>query len=724
MAPKKRAPSGASSGASSKRAKASSTADATAAAPPDPALASFARWCSDRGVEIHPALEFRNVAPPGATHRHNAVFAAAPVAPGDVLCRIPKSWCLTARTGSITSVLPSSVLADLDEAGLILAVMYERALGEGSPWAPYFACLPPDAEPLPYLWPNERAAEWLEGTEVFARLVADAPLMREDHRRIMDVCREHAATLRAFFPDGVAPEPKVPAKVPGAKGDDEKATRDEDEDDDSEADADSESESEAEEAEDGPAGYRAFLAAASFVASRAFQVDARNGQGLVPVADLFNHRGGGGEHVHVEGDDDGVGERDAADDDDDDSDDFANESDEEGLEEEMARLRGEDGEATLEEFEASAEDAVPADPLRKPLVPGPVAYDDDELDDDANVAGLDAGCDGYLTLTATRAAKVGEELFNTFGDHGNALLLHKYGFAEWDNDAGGVTISPEIVGELLGFEVFAEALEALDGDADGDGEDDSDEDEDEDEGSKKNAGGASPSSAVVSAANTSADGIPAGAAAARAAGWSGGLYEISPDGEPSRDLLMLFAVALADPDDPNACDPATGLPPNIAAPDRELLRLPGVAEATLAAIKARGETLPEGTVEGDLEKAREAARRDGGDVDVAAGGGACGEAAALLLRSQERAVCERAFVGLVDRLRAELGGRGEDEEEEEEEDGDKKKEKKKNKDEKSKTKGGKRTREGVAGASAPLQDTPYGSIVYLPRRGRTERDER
>ena len=187
---------------------------------------------------------------------------------------------------------------------------------------------------------------------------------------------------------------------------------------------------------------------------------------------------------------------------------------------------------------------------------------------------------------------------------------------------------------------------------------------------------------------------------------------------------MLFAVALADPDDPNACDPATGLPPNVAAPDRELLRLPGVAEATLAAIKARGETLPEGTVEGDLEKAREAARRDGGDVDVAAGGGACGEAAALLLRSQERAVCERAFVGLVDRLRAELGGRGEDEEEEEEEDGEKKKEKKKKKDENSKTKGGKRTREGVAGASAPLQDTPYGSIVYLPRRGRTERDER
>ena len=189
---------------------------------------------------------------------------------------------------------------------------------------------------------------------------------------------------------------------------------------------------------------------------------------------------------------------------------------------------------------------------------------------------------------------------------------------------------------------------------------------------------------------------------------------------------MLFAVALADPDDPNACDPSTGVPSNIAAPDRELLRLPGVAEATLAAIKARGETLPEGTVEGDLEKAREAARRDGNDV--AAGGGACGEAAALLLRSQERAVCERAFVGLVDSLQSRTraaGGRVEDGDG----DGDAM-EKKRKKDEDSnggdvpsKAKGGKRTREGVARGSAPLQDTPYGSIVYLPNRARTEREE-
>ena len=44
-----------------------------------------------------------------------------------------------------------------------------------------------------------------------------------------------------------------------------------------------------------------------------------------------------------------------------------------------------------------------------------------------------------LTLVAVAGANAGDEIFNTFGDHGNALLLHKYGFCEWDNAHGGVT---------------------------------------------------------------------------------------------------------------------------------------------------------------------------------------------------------------------------------------------------------------------------------------------
>ena len=68
---------------------------------------------------------------------------------------------------------------------LILTVMYERAMGQRSPWWPYFAMLPTESEPLPFLWKEEDVATWLEGTEVFRRIVEDLPAMRADHARCM-----------------------------------------------------------------------------------------------------------------------------------------------------------------------------------------------------------------------------------------------------------------------------------------------------------------------------------------------------------------------------------------------------------------------------------------------------------------------------------------------------------------------------------------------------------
>ena len=130
----------------------------------DEPLTYFKHWCEERGILFHPSLELRNVVaggtpppitdaasptttktktkttaapqsqsqpqqpPPPPPPRHNAVFAAGAVKPGDVLCVIPKAWCLTSRNGSITTVLPQYAMDNLDEAGLILAVMYERAM--------------------------------------------------------------------------------------------------------------------------------------------------------------------------------------------------------------------------------------------------------------------------------------------------------------------------------------------------------------------------------------------------------------------------------------------------------------------------------------------------------------------------------------------------------------------------------------------------------------------
>ena len=700
MPPKslKRASAPAAAEAADKRARATSApaaaADEKARLRDAGSLAAFEKWCVDRGFVLHDALELRDVTPPGSTRVSNAAFASADVSVGDVLVEIPKAWCLTPRTGSVSLAIPEEQLEDLDEAALILAVMYERAKGEASAWWPYFKRLPQDHEPIPLLW-SEDDKKHLVGTDVAARLESDAPALREDHARIMDACRAHAGKLPAFFPDGIAPDSldQTRASKKRADGDD----------DDEESDSD---EAPRLEVEDGPFGFRAFLEAASLVASRAFHVDDASGQGLVPVADLFNHAGGGDEHVHFEDGDDGH--------DDEDEEDFAgsdSESDDARVEAEMRRLaeaeKDPNGAARAVSFEAF--EALEKQGGAK-LASNVTTYEDAQEEDcDANEIFLRSDSQ-TLRLVAVRSATRGDEMFNTFGDHGNALLLHKYGFAEWQNAlaSGGVTILPTQLCELFGSrEVYFEAFAALEGGfAELESDDERDhngEDEAETDGDEK-----------IKPWESAADATDPGAAAAAAAGWSGGKYEIDASGNLSRDLLLLLTTALADCDEENdAFFKATGLPPGLEAMnDDALLCAPGVAEAALAVIKMRQEALPPGTVEGDLRKAREVFLGKGnepntaGKEKAAATNGVAGVPAAFVLRANERATCENALSRLVNRLRRLAGDA--------------------NSGERSGEDDGPRPAAGRVTDVVPLQDTPYGAVVYLPKRdsfARTKRTE-
>jgi SET domain-containing protein 6 len=64
--------------------------------------------------------------------------------------------------------------------GLIIAVMYEKALGATSAWAPYLAFLPADMSHMPLYWSDEEL-EQLRGTAAHDKMVgrvqhpADAP---------------------------------------------------------------------------------------------------------------------------------------------------------------------------------------------------------------------------------------------------------------------------------------------------------------------------------------------------------------------------------------------------------------------------------------------------------------------------------------------------------------------------------------------------------------------
>jgi SET domain-containing protein 6 len=205
----------------------------------------FRAWARARGI----AYDDARCAVRGDDARGRSVECACALANGTTLATIPKSACLTTTTsalGGIEDVRARGVV------GLCVAVAHERALGAKSTFAAYLKTLPA-REALPSTFAAEHEARRaLRGTTVEGMLEADAHAIEDDYH-------EFASEMeKPFARHGV--------KMP---------TLDE------------------------------FRDAATIVASRAFFVDDSLGQGLVPFADLFNHKGGSdGAHFNVVGCDD------------------------------------------------------------------------------------------------------------------------------------------------------------------------------------------------------------------------------------------------------------------------------------------------------------------------------------------------------------------------------------------------------------------------------------
>ena len=265
---------------------------------------------------------------------------------GDAVARIPTELCLTARTTACATLLDEELIGGT--LALVFAVMHERALGEASRWGPYLRILPA-AEPIPCLW-EEVERELLLGTELEDMVETDETLMRQDFE-------QHLKPLVDKHPARFAPELH---------------------------------------------SFSKFKAAASLVSSRAFRVTSEHGDGMVPVADMFNHRTLG-EHVHVTGPDD------------------------ESSSEDSEEASG----------EASGEAAAPE--------PEPKV----------------AGADEFLTIEVVKAIGKGEEVFNTFGEHGNAALLHKYGFCEPDNALNFVNLPASILEEVFDEATIEQVVDKL-----------------------------------------------------------------------------------------------------------------------------------------------------------------------------------------------------------------------------------------------------------------------
>lgn len=233
-----------------------------------------------------------------------------------MIARIPKSGCITrANCAHSDAISKLRVSMGGDEQWLAIlgaALLLERTSFSDSRWAPYLAALPREESDVVASWPDDRR-RFLAGTDIEQAL------------------RDERAQARSEWDGHVA-----------------KVVRD------ATSDVD----------DDSRPGFDDYLAARSVVSSRAFTVDDAVGVGLVPVADMFNHRTGGN-HVCV----------------------------------------------------ADVEDAsaIPA-------------------------AARSAAGEPSMYVRVVSPANADDEVFNTYGELGNAKLLSSYGFAQRDNPADRVTL--------------------------------------------------------------------------------------------------------------------------------------------------------------------------------------------------------------------------------------------------------------------------------------------
>uniref|UniRef100_A0A453G7L7 N-lysine methyltransferase n=1 Tax=Aegilops tauschii subsp. strangulata TaxID=200361 RepID=A0A453G7L7_AEGTS len=293
-------------------------------------LRAFESWMREHGVVCSDALRL-DASEAGGVY----VRALAALREGDVVATIPRRACLTPRTSGAAAAIKDAQLGGT--LALAVAVMYERARGADSPWHDYLRLIP-DCEPVPLVWPEDEAARLLAGTELEQTVKQDREFLCEDWKECI--------------------EPLISSGELGVKPDD--------------------------------LSLEKYFAAKSLLSSRSFRIDKYHGSGMVPLADLFNHKTDG-EHVHFTKSD-------------------ASDSDEE-----------EDGD---DQSNASADEQSTVE------------------NSTANPSGSN---DEDLEMIIVREANPGDEVYNTYGTMGNAALLHRYGFTELDNPYDIVNIDLTLV---------------------------------------------------------------------------------------------------------------------------------------------------------------------------------------------------------------------------------------------------------------------------------------
>ncbi|KAF6167103.1 hypothetical protein GIB67_041358 [Kingdonia uniflora] len=309
-------------------------------------LRAFKRWMKSQGIDCSDALELTD------GEEGIAVRAFCDLKEGELVATIPKNACLSIKTSAAREMIEEAGLAD--SLGLSVAVMYERSLGEASKWFGYLQLLP-DRESVPLVWTLDEVDRFLAGTELHKIVKEDKTIIYEDWKEcilpLMDL------EQLKINPNSFAVEQ--------------------------------------------------YFAAKSLVSSRSFEIDDYHGSGMVPLADLFNHKTGD-ENVH-----------------------FTSPSSDSSSENESDEEEENHNEDYDNHNKLSDEDIAAV------RINSPAALAEDNATDSGDPAALE--------MIIVKGVITGDEVFNTYGSNGNAALLHRYGFTELDNPFDIVNIDLSLV---------------------------------------------------------------------------------------------------------------------------------------------------------------------------------------------------------------------------------------------------------------------------------------
>ncbi|RWW50181.1 hypothetical protein BHE74_00043584 [Ensete ventricosum] len=190
-----------------------------------------------------------------------SVRAVCDLTEGDLVATIPKSACLTIRTSGARDMIESAGLAGY--LGLVVALMFERSRGPASPWQGYLQLLP-ERECVPLVWSLQEVDTFLSGTELHMRLLI---LIIFPFHSDLEISRQTVKQDKTFLYEDWR-ECIEPLILSGEWN----------------LDRDN-------------FGVEQYFSAKSLVSSRSFKIDDYHGFGMVPLADLFNHKTGA-ENVH------------------------------------------------------------------------------------------------------------------------------------------------------------------------------------------------------------------------------------------------------------------------------------------------------------------------------------------------------------------------------------------------------------------------------------------